>query len=75
MNLDYSLINPNQSRANGIDVYDNPFSTQHISIYIDGGLNTGATTIPMTQHGKKMYFNSRTPTEEELNTCHHIELT
>ena len=75
MKLDHSLINPNQICANGIDVHDDPFTTQQISIHIDEGLNTSATIIPMSQYGPKIYFNRRTPTEEELNTCYHIELT
>ena len=68
--LDHSLINPNQIRANAIDVHDNPFGNEPISIHIDGG-----PSIPLISNGTKIYFDSRTPTEEELNICEHIQLT
>ena len=69
--LDHSLINPNQIRANSIDVHDNPFDvTKPISIDVGEGL-----IIPLTKSGTKIYFDSRTPTEEELNNCEHVHLT
>ena len=68
--LDHSLINPNQIRANAIDVHDNPFGNQPTLIHIDGG-----PIIPLIRNGTKIYFDSRTPTEEELNMCQHIQLT
>ena len=68
--LDHSLINPNQIRANGIDVHDNPFDAVPISIDMGDGL-----IIPLIKNGTKIYFDSRTPTEEELNMCQHIQLT
>ena len=68
--LDHSLINPNQIRANPIDVHDNPFGNEPTSIHINGG-----PRIPLISNGTKIYFDSRTPTEEELNICQHIQLT
>ena len=62
--LNHSLINPNQIRANAIDVHDNPFGNEPTSIHIDGG-----PKIPLISNGTKIYFDSRTPTEEELNIC------
>ena len=68
--LDHSLINPNQIKANAIDVHDNPFGNEPTSIHIDGG-----PIIPLIRNGTKIYFDSRTPTEEELNIFQHIQLT
>ena len=31
--------------------------------------------IPFITHGTKVYFKSRVPTREELETCLHIEMT
>ena len=69
--LDHSLINPNQIRSHGIDFWDNPFDKER-------GLKIEAdehVTIGLTTQGTKVSFNSRAPTDEELNTCHRIEIT
>lgn len=69
--LDHSLLNPNQIRHNGIDLWDNPFDTsKNIEIDIDRG-----PVIPMTFRGTKLTFTSRAPTDQELSSCEHIELT
>ena len=68
--LDHSLINPNQIRANLIDVQDNPFDTVPTSIDVGNGL-----IIPLVKNGTKIYFDSKTPSDEELNNCQHIHLT
>ena len=70
-NLDHSLFNPNQIRANGIDFNDNPFDKdKNLGIDIEGG-----PFIPMQFHGTKLRFNSRSPTQSELNNCEKFELT
>ena len=72
-----SLLCPNQLRAHGVTVDDIP---RHLappdrpsnhSIYCpDDELN-----IPLSLKGIISYFNSRTPTQEELNTCKWVILT
>ena len=69
--LDHSLINPNQVRSSGIDFWDNPFDPLHeIGIEIDQG-----PTIPLMFEGTKLSFTSRAPTDAELSSCQHIEMT
>ena len=66
--LDHSLLNPNQLRAHGITVQDNPYgdSAMHIAAPTDDFRH------PMDSEGTTIYFNSRTPTNHELATCLHI---
>ena len=68
--LDHSLINPNQIRSYGIDVWDNPFDKDRdLCIDYDDAL------INLTSTGTKIFFESRAPTEEELTSCTRIEMT
>jgi hypothetical protein len=69
--LDHTLVNPNQLRAYGITVQDNPFSTA--PIYISTEDND--FTIPLTSKGTILGVNSRTPTDHELQTCQHVQLS
>ena len=69
--LDHTLINPNQTRHNGIDYWDNPYDKHHnLSIEIDKG-----PIIDLYLQGTKVIFESRVPTSNELATCEHIEMT
>ena len=69
--LNHSLINPNQLRHNGVDFWDNPFDkTRKLEINIDRG-----PVIPLKFQGTKLIFNSRAPTDHELSTCEHINMT
>ena len=69
--LDHSLINPNQIRSFGLDFWDNPYDTSKgLSIDVDE-----AVSIALTAQGTKISFESRAPTEKELNECHRIEIT
>ena len=69
--LDHSLINPNQIRSYGIDLWDNPYDTDRdLSIVVNDELKIQMTTI-----GTKVLFGSRAPNEDELKTCQHITLT
>ena len=69
--LDHSLINPNQVRHNGIDLWDNPFDPLcPLSIAVNGGL-----TIDLSMIGTKLQFETRVPTQKELSECEHIEMT
>ena len=66
-----SLINPNQLRAYGCMVQDNPFSGA--PIYIEDPEETIA--IPLDIMGSNILATTRTPSQEELDNCPHIELT
>ena len=69
--LDHTLINPNQLRAYGIPLWDNPFDQMH-ALSID---DNDTLQIPLRTHGTKIAFRSRVPTSEELRTCQHIQMT
>jgi hypothetical protein len=58
--LENSLINPNQMRAYGLLVNDNPFNTSH-----GFGVNSEQVFIPFDTMGTVVYFNSCIPTEWE----------
>ena len=59
--LDHSLINPNQIRAFGIDVWDNPYDTER-----QFGIVTDEVFIPFETDGTTIYFDSFTPTMQDL---------
>ena len=66
-----SLINPNQIRINGISVWDNAFdSDRPFGIELDEN-----TFLPFEKNGISVCFDSHVPSDEELNTCRHFELT
>ena len=72
--LKHSLVNPNQLRANGVQVDDcpsqfDPKSTHSIII------NDPEITIPLKLHGIISYFHSRRPTEAEVHDLPRITLT
>lgn len=66
-----SLINPNQLRAFGCTVQDNPFSGA--PIYIEDP--DGALVIPLQTEGTNLLATTRTPTQDELDNCIHITMT
>ena len=69
--LDHTLLNPNQIRHNGVDFWDNPYDKERaLSIQVDRG-----PTISLEFDGIKLQFESKVPTNEELNNCEHIEIT
>ena len=68
--LDHSLINPNQLRHFGVTVQDNPYSDTALHITNDDDL-----VLPLHTQGTTIYFDSRTPTDHELQTCRHVHLT
>ena len=69
--LDHSLINPNQLRAYGIPLWDNPFDPTHsLSIEVNPTL-----CISLRAFGTKVAFCTRVPTSVELRTCEHIQMT
>ena len=66
-----SLINPNQLRAFGCTVQDNPFSGA--PIYIEDP--DGTIAIPLETMGTNLLATTRTPRQDELDQCPHIVLT
>ena len=72
-NLDHSLINPNQIRHNGFQLFDNPYETdpnRQMGIVINE-----TDRIPFQSQGTTIYFNSRFPTDLEMETYPHVVLT
>ena len=71
--MDHSLINPNQLRSYGVPVWDNPFDPTR-DIHIEAN---DLISIPLFQMGTKTLFNSRVPTDDELQdpALVRIELT
>ena len=66
-----SLLNPNQMRAFGAIVQDNPYSGS--PLYITDP--EGVVKVPLRTKGTVIYADTRTPTEDELGTCSHVPLT
>jgi hypothetical protein len=70
--LPHSLLCPNQLRAHGVHVKDTPQqfndSSSH-SIVVEG------LKIPLYFDGVILYFDSRKPSEDELENCRWITLT
>ena len=67
---DHSLFKPNQLRHNGVNYHDNPYDKYHrLSIDVDRG-----PLIPLKTHGNKILFDSRVSTNEELESCMHVQL-
>jgi hypothetical protein len=75
--LDYTLLCPNQLRANGIVVDDVPKhlsptpGTATHSVYVPNA----DLRIPLCMKGVISYFTTRTPTSQELESCTWIMLT
>ena len=69
--LDHSLINPNQMRHYGVNVWDNPFDNQR-----GFGVDLGdGNPIPFEMRGTKIRFRTRVPTSNELMECQRIDMT
>jgi hypothetical protein len=69
--LDHSLINPNQLRAYGVPLWDNPYDpARPLSLDVDNDLS-----IPLQTSGTKIYFRTRVPTATELAECDHLTIT
>ena len=66
-----SLINPNQLRHYGANVQDDPKSNRPLSLISDNGY----FSMPLHRKGTIVYFDTHTPTQKELNTCPHINLS
>lgn len=68
--LDHSLINPNQIRHYNIMVCDDPRDP-----FRDLGIDHRKAFIPFETEGACVFFETRVPSDEELETCDYIELT
>jgi hypothetical protein len=64
--MDHSLVNPNQLRAFGIEVYDNPYDTDPNRLM--GIMLNDCKKLPFWSDGSTIYFNTWYPTGEEMNT-------
>jgi len=67
--MEHSLINPNQIREYGVPVYDDPYSNSHF------GIDGNETFIPFNTMGTIVYFESRVPTDWEMQNLPIIMLT
>lgn len=68
--VEHSLINPNQLRSYGTEVQDNPFGGPMAIVDSDEHVK-----IPMRAQGTNIYFETRTPSQDELDNCPKIYLT
>jgi hypothetical protein len=67
-----SQINPNQLRAYGLTVQDNPFAGP---MFIRNEGDEDVISIPIGAADTNVYIKTRTPTQEELFSCQHVILT
>lgn len=70
--LDHSLINPNQLRAYGVPFWDNPYDEQH-DLCIQAP--HADLNIPLQTKGTKVLFETRVPTQQDLQECVHVAMT
>ena len=69
--MDHTLVNPNQMCHFGIKVQDNPYDNAPLYLMTEDG----DFELPLTVQGTNIMVDTRTPTEEELQTCNHITLS
>ncbi len=69
--MEHTLINPNQLRAYGITLQDNPFDPAPIFISTEDN----EFTLPLNSKGMVLDVATRTPTDQELQTCPHVVLS
>ena len=69
--MDHTLVNPNQLRSFGITVQDNPFAEAPTFIATEGS----EFSMPLWSKGTILGVSTRTPTDQELQTCPHIILS
>lgn len=70
-NLDHSLINPNQLRDYGVQVQDNPYDMDPMTI----STQDGEFTACLQSTGATIFFSSWSPTVEDLARYPHVILT
>ena len=69
--MTHSLINPNQLRHYGVHVQDDPTSHRPLSIITEDG----DFAMEMQRKGTIISFNTHTPTQKELESLPHIQLS
>jgi hypothetical protein len=69
--MEHNLVNPNQLRAYGITVQDNLFDQAPIFISTEDN----EFTLPLSSKGTVIGVATRTPTDQELQTCPHVALS
>ena len=69
--LEHSLIHPNQLRHYGVTVQDNPYASTSLHM----ASPDDEFIMPMQADGTTIFFDSRTPTNYELDQCPHITLS
>jgi hypothetical protein len=69
--MEHSLINPNQLRAFGTEIQDNPFDRRPM-VLTDP---EEEVSIPLSLKGSIVVLQTRTPTQTELETCKHLVLS
>ena len=69
--MDHTLVNPNQMCHFGIKVQDNPYDDALLYLMTEDG----DFALPLAVQGTNIMADTRTPTEEEVQTCKHITLS
>jgi hypothetical protein len=69
--IDHTLVNPNQLRHFGVTVQDNPYHAVQMHIATEAE----DMCFPLHSEGTTIFLSTRTPTEQELHECVHIQLT
>ena len=67
--LDHMLVNPNQLRAYGVDIQDNPFMSTPLTI------SDQDYVILLYSQGTIICWDTRSPTEQELGTLPRMVMT
>jgi hypothetical protein len=74
-NLPYSLLNPNQVRYAGNQVFDNPFDHDNAIRMNVFGKPGGSAVVPIQVVGTILLFTTRIPMADELAVLPHFHLT
>ena len=69
--MEHTLFNPNQLRHHGCVVQDNPYDKQPMQIVSPDG----SFTLPLSSKGTTIFAETWTPTQQDLDSFPHIELT
>ncbi len=68
--MENTLVNPNQLRAYGLTVQDNPFSESPTFVVTAGH----ECILPLMSQGTILGVSTRTPTNQELQSCPYVIL-
>ena len=73
-NMNHSLINPNQLRHFGVEVYDNPYETDPTRT-MGIKIPNSNEILPFLSQGSTVFFTTRYPTDFEMESYPHIVVT